>query len=47
MILTSFSLQKEQVDILIDTVKKVLRQDAEYQNLLRELGVTSSALPVK
>ncbi len=43
---TSFSLQKEQVDILIDMVKKVLRQDLEYQKLLRELGVTSSALPV-
>jgi len=43
---TRLALQKDQVDILIDTAKSVLRQDKEYQKLLHELGVTSIASPV-
>lgn len=43
---TSFSLQKEQVDMLIDTAKSLLREDAEYQKLLYELGATSAASAV-
>ena len=31
---TSFSLKKEQVDNLIETVKRLLRQNPEYQKLL-------------
>jgi hypothetical protein len=43
---TSFSLEKGQVDMLIDMVKSMLRQDTEYQKLLRDLNVTSAASPV-
>lgn len=35
---TSFSLEKEQVDTIIDTAKRLLRQDPEYQKLLHNLG---------
>lgn len=35
---TSFSLKKEQVDNLIETVKRLLRQNPEYQKLLKDMG---------
>ncbi|MEA2115657.1 MAG: hypothetical protein U9P36_09770 [Thermodesulfobacteriota bacterium] len=36
---TSFSLEKEQVDRIIDTSRRLLRNDPEYQKLLQNLGV--------
>ena len=39
---TSFSLEKEQVDTIIDTAKRVLRQNPEYQKLLQNMGASSS-----
>jgi len=36
---TSFSLEKEQADTLIDTARRLLRRNPEYQKLLHELGV--------
>jgi NTE family protein len=38
---TSFSLEKEQADAMIDTAKRLLRQNPEYQKLLHELGASS------
>lgn len=35
---TSFSLEKEQVDRVIDTARTLLRQDPEYRRLLKNLG---------
>jgi len=35
---TSFSLKKEQADSLIDTARRLLRRNPEYQKLLYELG---------
>ncbi len=35
---TSFSLEKEQADRLIDTAKRLLRQNPDYQKLLHKLG---------
>jgi NTE family protein len=37
---TSFYLEKEQVDILIDTAKSLLRQNKDYQKLLINLGAS-------
>jgi len=37
---TSFSLEKEQADSLIDTAKRLLRQNPEYRKLLNELGAS-------
>lgn len=34
---TSFSLEKEQIDHLIGTAKRLLRQDADYQRLLKNI----------
>ena len=39
---TSFSLEKEQVDTIIDTAKSMIRQDPEYQKLLQNLGASVS-----
>ena len=38
---TSFSLEKEQADAMIDTAKRLLRQNPEYQKLLHELGAST------
>ena len=38
---TSFSLEKKQVDMLINTSKRLLQNHPEYQKLLHELGATS------
>jgi NTE family protein len=35
---TSFSLEKEQADKLIELAKDMLRQNPEYQKLLHQLG---------
>ncbi len=35
---TSFALEKEQADKLIDMARKMLRQDSDYQKLLQQLG---------
>lgn len=37
---TSFSLEKEQADSLIDIAKRLLRQNPEYRKLLNELGAS-------
>jgi NTE family protein len=39
---TSFFLEKEQVDTVIDTAKHLLRQDPEYKKLLQNLGASVS-----
>jgi len=44
---TSFALEKEQVNIIIDTAKELLRQNPEYQKLLQNLGASVSLLPVQ
>ena len=36
---TSFTLEKEQVDKLIETAKQLLRDNPEYQKLLQSLNV--------
>ena len=41
---TSFSLEKEQVDMLINTARRLLRKNPEYQKLLQELGADTSAI---
>lgn len=41
---TSFSLEKEQADMLINTARRLLRQNTEYQKMLHELGVNASAI---
>ena len=41
---TSFSLEKEQVDMLINTARSLLRKNPEYQKLLHELGADTSAI---
>ncbi len=41
---TNFSLEKEQADAVIETAKTLLRQNPEYQKLLRELGVPLSEI---
>lgn len=41
---TSFSLEKEQADALIDTARRLLRWNPEYQKLLQALGVKSPAI---
>ena len=38
---TSFSLEKKQVDMLINTSKKLLQKYPEYQKLLQDLGASS------
>lgn len=35
---TSFYLEKEQADKLVDTAHNLLRQDPSYQKLLENLG---------
>ncbi len=39
---TSFSLEKEQADRLVDLAKRMLRQNPEYQHLLRTLNAQRS-----
>ena len=39
---TSFSLTREQADMLIETAKRLLRKNPEYQRLLNELGASNS-----
>ncbi len=41
---TSFSLEKEQADSLIDTARRLLRQNPEYQKLLREIGASAPVI---
>lgn len=41
---TSFSLEKEQVDTLINTAKRLLRWNPDYQKLLEELGADLTAI---
>jgi len=38
---TSFSLEKEQADNLIETAKQLLRQNPEYQRLLKDMGASA------
>ena len=38
---TSFSLEKEQVDRLINTSKRLLQKNLEYQKLLHDLSVST------
>jgi hypothetical protein len=40
---TSFSLEQEQADMLINTARRLLRKHTEYQKLLHELGADTSA----
>lgn len=39
---TSFTLEKEQVNAIISTAKRLLRQNAEYQRFLKNLGVKNT-----
>ncbi len=41
---TSFSLEKEQADRLINTARRLLRNNPEYQKLLQELGASASVI---
>ena len=41
---TSFSLEKEQADMLINTARRLLQKHPEYQKLLHELGADTSAI---
>ena len=41
---TSFSLEKEQADMLINTARRLLQKNPEYQKLLHELGADTSAI---
>ena len=41
VIFTSFTLEQEQVDLVISTGKNLLRQNPEYMRLLKNLGVTN------
>jgi NTE family protein len=41
---TSFSLEKEQADSLIDTARRLLRENPEYRKLLHELGASTTAI---
>lgn len=43
---TSFSLEKEQADRLIETAKRLLRQNSEYQKLLKDLGASTSDMEI-
>ncbi|MEA3469460.1 MAG: patatin-like phospholipase family protein [Thermodesulfobacteriota bacterium] len=40
---TSFTLEQEQVDNIINTAKRLLRKDPEYQKLLDNLGASGSS----
>ena len=41
---TSFSLEKEQADMLINTARRLLRKNPEYRKLLHELGADASVI---
>lgn len=41
---TSFTLEKEQADMLINTARRLLQKNPEYQKLLHELGADTSAI---
>lgn len=41
---TSFSLEKEQVDRLINTSRRLLQKNPEYQKLLHDLGASAPAI---
>lgn len=39
---TSFSLKREEADNLIETAKRLLRQNPEYQKLLKDMGASAA-----